>query len=349
MFPFSPGLAETLLGKSFVVCVVGGLGTVPGALAGGLALGSSRVFSASGSDRRTRPSSSLLDAAGSSVSAYRTGWTARDLNDGSHATAPRSASASSSSASALLRLALTPWLGGNYLVRFTTSMSLFVTMALSWNFIGGYAGYPSFATAAFFGLGAYAGAIAADRGPGDAGRVAVRCRVHRNLRGIASASAILRLRGHYFAVGSFAVVEILRLGASSWHGLTGGGTGLNVPILPGGPDFASRDIPLRHAGACLVTFAAAVWVDRSSLGFGLRCIRQNESAANMLGIDVDRLKIVAFVLSATSWAPAARSTRHGCPTSIRPILSRILMTIKVPVMVLLGGAGNIVWSDHRGR
>jgi branched-chain amino acid transport system permease protein len=39
VFPFSPGLAETLLGKSFVVCVLGGLGTVPGALAGGLALG----------------------------------------------------------------------------------------------------------------------------------------------------------------------------------------------------------------------------------------------------------------------------------------------------------------------
>ena len=62
----------------------------------------------------------------------------------------------------------------------------------------------------------------------------------RTLRGVASARVILRLRGHYFAVGSLAVVEILRLGASSWHGLTGGGTGLNVPILQGGPDFASR-------------------------------------------------------------------------------------------------------------
>jgi branched-chain amino acid transport system permease protein len=39
VFPFSPGLAETLLGKSFVVCVLGGLGTVPGALVGGLVLG----------------------------------------------------------------------------------------------------------------------------------------------------------------------------------------------------------------------------------------------------------------------------------------------------------------------
>ena len=61
-------------------------------------------------------------------------------------------------------LALTPWLGGNYLVRMTTTTCLYLTMALSWNFIGGYAGYPSFATAAFFGLGAYAGAILQTRG-----------------------------------------------------------------------------------------------------------------------------------------------------------------------------------------
>ena len=63
-----------------------------------------------------------------------------------------------------ITFALTPWIGGNYLVRFTTSTCLFITMALSWNFIGGYARYPSFATAAFFGLGAYAGAIAQTRG-----------------------------------------------------------------------------------------------------------------------------------------------------------------------------------------
>src|SRR6266511_6035383 len=60
--------------------------------------------------------------------------------------------------------ALAPWIGGNYLVRVTTTTCLYITMAISWNFIGGYARYPSFATAAFFGLGAYAGAILQTRG-----------------------------------------------------------------------------------------------------------------------------------------------------------------------------------------
>jgi branched-chain amino acid transport system permease protein len=213
-------------------------------------------------------------------------------------------------------------------------------MALSWNFIGGYAGYPSFATAAFFGLGAYAGAILQTRGaPMFAAWILAS--VFAALFAAALGVAILRLRGHYFAVGSLAVVEILRLGASSWHGLTGGGTGLNVPILEGGPDFASRIFLYAMLLLALTTFVAAIWVDRSWLGFGLRCIRQNESAANMLGIDVDRLKNIAFVLSAT-FVGAGGAIYASWVSYIDPTDSfQILTTIKIPVMVLLGGAGTL--------
>jgi branched-chain amino acid transport system permease protein len=239
-----------------------------------------------------------------------------------------------------IAFALMPWIGGNYLVRFATSTCLFITMALSWNFIGGYARYPSFATAAFFGLGAYAGAIAQTRGlamPGAWLFAGVLTAIFAASLGF----VILRLRGHYFAVGSLAVVEILRLGASSWHGLTGGGSGLNVPILPGGPEFASRVFFYSMLALALVTFVAAIWVDRSSLGFGLRCIRQNESAASMLGIDVDRLKIIAFALSAT-FVGAGGAIYASWVSYIDPADSfQILLTIKVPVMVLLGGAGTL--------
>ena len=52
-----------------------------------------------------------------------------------------------------------PFISDNYFVRIATFVCMYATLALSWNFIGGFAGYPSFATAAFFGLGAYAGAL----------------------------------------------------------------------------------------------------------------------------------------------------------------------------------------------
>jgi branched-chain amino acid transport system permease protein len=237
-------------------------------------------------------------------------------------------------------IALTPWIGDNYAVRVVTTICLFVTMALSWNFIGGYAGYPSFATAAFFGFGAYAGAILQTRG---VPMLAAWLGATMLTAGFSAALgfAILRLRGHYFAVGSFAVLELLKLGASSWTGLTGGGTGLNVPILPGGPELAGRIFLFAMLGLALITFAVAVLVDRSRLGFGLRCIRQNESAANMAGVDVDRLKVAAFVLSATfvgtGGAIYASWVSYIDPTDI----FTILLTIKVPVMVLLGGAGTL--------
>ena len=56
-------------------------------------------------------------------------------------------------------IACLPLLGDNYLLRLGTMFAMYAVLAQSWNIIGGYAGYPSFATAAFFGLGAYTGAI----------------------------------------------------------------------------------------------------------------------------------------------------------------------------------------------
>jgi branched-chain amino acid transport system permease protein len=243
-------------------------------------------------------------------------------------------------AAGVMLIAIMPWIADNYAVRVATTLCLFVTLALSWNFIGGYAGYPSFATAAFFGFGAYAGAILQTKGvPMMAAWIAatILTAAFSALLGF----AILRLRGHYFAVGSFAVLELVKLAASTWTGLTGGGTGLNVPIMPGGPELAARVFLYAMLGLAVITFAVAVLVDRSRLGFGLRCIRQNESAANMLGIDVDRFKIAAFVLSAafvgTSGAIYASWVSYIDPTDT----FSILMTIKVPVMVLLGGAGTV--------
>ena len=64
----------------------------------------------------------------------------------------------------VLALGLTPWLGSPYVLRLGTFACLYAVLAMSWNVIGGMTGYPSFATAAFFGLGAYVGGILLTRG-----------------------------------------------------------------------------------------------------------------------------------------------------------------------------------------
>jgi branched-chain amino acid transport system permease protein len=153
---------------------------------------------------------------------------------------------------------------------------------------------------------------------------------------------LLRMKGHYFAVGSISIVEVLRLVASSWSDVTGGGDGLNLPILPGGPDFAGRVFLYAMLAVMVLCFAMTVWVDRGRLGFGLRCIEQNEDAADMVGVDVTRYKTAGFTLSAlfcgTVGAISASWVAYIAPTDA----FSILLTLKVPVMVLLGGPGTVL-------
>jgi branched-chain amino acid transport system permease protein len=237
-------------------------------------------------------------------------------------------------------LAATPWLGDNYMVRIAISIAMFSALALSWNFIGGFTGYPSFATAAFFGLGCYVGAIAQRSGI----PIVVAWTMATIAVGVFAAvlgTIILRMKGHYFAIGSIAIVEVLRLVTASWSGVTGGGDGLNVPLLRGGPDFVSMLVLYVMLAIMAAVFATSVLVDRSRLGFGLRCIHQNEDAANMVGVDVTRYKIAAFALSAlfcgTVGAVYASWVGYIDPTDS----FSILLTVKVPVMALLGGAGTL--------
>src|SRR5262245_8112651 len=108
-----------------------------------------------------------------------------------------------------LVLACLPLTGDNYLLRIATTVCMYAVMAQSWNFIGGLAGYPSFATAAFFGLGAYASAMLLQHG--------IPLPIAWGCAGLASlvfaaflGGAILHLRGHYFAIASLIVAEMLR-------------------------------------------------------------------------------------------------------------------------------------------
>ena len=240
----------------------------------------------------------------------------------------------------VLVLAAMPWVASNYAVKIATFLAMYGALALSWNFIGGYTGYPSFATAAFVGLGAYTGAIAQNAGwilPAAWLAGAVLTATFAALLGL----VILRMKGHYFAIGSIAIVEVLSLVASSWSGMTGGGEGLNVKFLPGGPEFIGRVFLYTMLTIMVAAFIATVLVDRGRLGFGLRCIQQNEDAADMVGIDVTRYKIYAFVLSAV-FCGAVGAAYASWVAYISPGDSfSILLTLKVPVMVLLGGPGTV--------
>jgi branched-chain amino acid transport system permease protein len=226
----------------------------------------------------------------------------------------------------------------NYLLQAGTSLAMYMSLAYAWNIVGGYMGYPSFGTAAFFGLGAYLGAIA----QGFHAPLVLAWVIAGIGGGLFSAflgSVLLGMRGHYFAIGTIAVLSVMREVANNWEAVTGGATGLNLPIMAGTP----REVGLFYyfvmAGAAGVTLVLTAILARSKFGFALRCIKQNEQAAAMVGIDVFRTKVMAFVVSSALMS-AIGAIYASMVSFIDPDDAfNILMSISVPVIVTLGGAG----------
>ena len=242
---------------------------------------------------------------------------------------------------ALIALIALPTIADNYVLRVATTMLMYSALALGWNFIGGFAGYPSFATAAFFGLGAYAGGVLQTKGlPMVAAWVLAGAIVA--LFAAALGRAILHLRGHYFAIASLVVAEVLREITNSMTELTGGGMGLNLPVLSMGVTTQTQLFYYAMFVVAVAALATTALVARNRLGFGLRCIQQNEDAAIVLGINTPRYKVAALTLSAVfpglcggiyaSWV------NYIDPTDVYDVL----LSVKPIVMVLLGGAGTVL-------
>lgn len=240
----------------------------------------------------------------------------------------------------VLVLAVLPMAHDNYTLRVATTLAMYIVLAQSWNFIGGLAGYPSFGTAAFFGLGAYTSAVLqAHHLPMLVGWVAAAAVA--TLFAAIIGGAILHLRGHYFAIASLVVGEVLREIVNTMPDLTGGGMGLNLPVMRLSITAQAELFFYAMLALAALSMAVAIMVQASKLGFGLRCIEQSEDAANMLGVNAYAYKTAAFALSAifvgVAGAIYASWVRYIEPSDVFDVM----LAIKPVVMVLLGGLGTL--------
>jgi branched-chain amino acid transport system permease protein len=237
-------------------------------------------------------------------------------------------------------VAALPLFGGPYALRLGTIACLYAILALSWNVVGGFAGYPSFATAAFFGFGAYVTGVLLTNGVPLAASVLAALIASFVLAALFG-TVLLRLRGHYFAIASLSLVEVLREIVNNATDLTGGGMGLNIPLASGSGVLADATFFFYAMwGLLLATALVVIAVFASKLGFGLACIRQNETAANMVGLNATLYKSVAFGLSAC-FVSAAGGIYAAWVHYIDPSdVFDILYSVKPIVMALMGGLGS---------
>lgn len=237
-------------------------------------------------------------------------------------------------------IAALPLFGGSYALRLGTIACMYGILALSWNIVGGFAGYPSFATAAFFGFGAYAAGVMIGKGMPLLASVSVAGVMSFALAALLGA-ALLRLRGHYFAIASLSLMEVFRELVNNATDLTGGGMGLNIPLTSTAGVMADATFFFYVMWVLLLgTALMVVIVAGSKLGFGLACIRQNETAANMIGLNTTLYKSIAFGLSAC-FVGAAGGVYAAWVHYIDPSdVFDILYSVKPIVMALIGGLGS---------
>jgi branched-chain amino acid transport system permease protein len=237
-------------------------------------------------------------------------------------------------------VAALPLFGGAYALRLGTIACMYSILALSWNVVGGFAGYPSFATAAFFGFGAYATGVLMNDGLPLWLSAAIAAAAALLLAALLGA-VLLRLHGHYFAIASLSLVEVLREVVNNATDLTGGGMGLNIPLVAGS-SVMSDAMFFFYAmwGLFLATALMVMAVAGSKLGFGLACIRQNETASSMVGLNTTFYKSLAFGLSAC-FVSAAGGVYAAWVHYIDPSdVFDILYSVKPIVMALMGGLGS---------
>jgi branched-chain amino acid transport system permease protein len=203
---------------------------------------------------------------------------------------------------AFVALAAAPAWGDRQTLRLLAEVFTFVALASLWNLLAGYAGLVSVGQQAFVGLGGYLlFALAMLFGVHPILAIFIAGPVGA-LVAVPLAFLIFRLRGAYFAIGTWVVAEVFRLLASQISVL-GGGSGISLPasvILSIAPTRQMREFEIYWLalGLAVVVLAAMVALLRSRHGLALTAIRDNELAAQSSGIDVGRLKLIVYVLVA---------------------------------------------------
>src|SRR5688572_20703213 len=180
----------------------------------------------------------------------------------------------------------------------TYTVLMFIVLATAWNILGGYAGYVNFGTPAFFGLGAYTGAVLYKAFALPLPLQIAAAFVMSGLLGLFAGMLTLRLRGNFFAIATIALVVIMETLFVNWR-YAGGATGLQLlRPAPTAPFESYIKMLFVLMGAMAIgAVALARWIERSWVGRGLRAIRDNEEAAECCGVPTLRLKVLACVLS----------------------------------------------------
>lgn len=228
---------------------------------------------------------------------------------------------------------LLPLLGNEYLVGTGLTVLMWLALTPSWCVLSRLTGYVSLGHVVFYGLGAYLVVTTWQQWPLWLAIPAA------GLLAAAFAALVggpaLRVRGPYFVILTFGLAELVKFSIMAAESAMG----MAARILFGAPDLLA--VYWMMAALALASLLLLAWVSGSRFGHGLRSLRENEEAAETLGVPVTRYKLIAFVLSAAipgmvGAVMALRSTYFVVGQVFDPMVS-----VTVIAMALLGGGDGV--------
>lgn len=207
---------------------------------------------------------------------------------------------------ALVILISAPWWAGRADMRLLGEFFLYLALASLWNLMAGYAGLVSVGQQAYVGFGGYMlFALTLFGGLHPVFAIAI-AGVLGAAISVPVAALIFRLRGAYFAIGTWVVAEVFRLSFAQVSAL-GGGSGSSLPVAVVKSLAESRQTRewLSYwlaLGVAILVVAVVYGILRSRKGLALMAIRDNELAAGSLGIDIWRTKFLIYIVASTMTA-----------------------------------------------
>lgn len=222
---------------------------------------------------------------------------------------------------------------------------LYASMAQAWNIIGGYCGQVSFGHSVFFGIGAYGAGMAVVH-YGGTPWIGI-------LIGMVVAAAVaviisypcFKLSGHYFAIATFAIVEIFNRVFLVWDWI-GGALGLDYPIIDEGlKNLMWHNSKTGYYYGVLVIFIAIFgvvrWLESRPFGYYMRAVREGQETAESLGVNSTAVKLTAMALSASM---AALCGAFFVQYNLRvdpPMVMSLDTSMKFVLITIMGGSGTL--------
>ncbi len=190
-----------------------------------------------------------------------------------------------------------PLWGGPALMRWLIEVICYLLLAQMWNLMAGYGGMMSVGIQAFVGIGGYSVFVFAQHMGLHPFLAIPLGGVMAALAAALTSALVFRMRGGYFAIGTWVLAEVFRIAFSNVS-LLGGGSGQSLTVM------AHINRSTREIGAYLITAATLILASvamnfllRSRFGLGLTALRDSEDAAESQGVDVKALKLQVYTLA----------------------------------------------------